>query len=83
MKSQSDNIRSSAIQGVIKRLLEKKVKVVIYEPLIQDNRYYDIEVDKDLSLFLKKSDLIVSNRSYKELEVVKNKVYTRDIFYID
>ena len=83
MKSQSDNIRSSAIQGVIKRLMEKKVKLVIYEPLIQDHRYYDIEVVKDLSLFLKQSDLIISNRFYKELENVKNKVYTRDLFNKD
>jgi UDPglucose 6-dehydrogenase len=83
MKSQSDNIRSSAIQGVIKRLSEKKVKVVIYEPLIEDHRYYDIEVVKDLSLFLKQTDLIVSNRFYNELENVKNKVYTRDLFNKD
>jgi UDPglucose 6-dehydrogenase len=83
MKSQSDNIRSSAIQGVIKRLMEKKVKLVIYEPLIQEHRYYDIEVVKDLSLFLKQSDLIISNRFYKELENVKNKVYTRDLFNKD
>jgi UDPglucose 6-dehydrogenase len=83
MKSQSDNIRSSAIQGVIKRLMEKKVKLVIYEPLIQEHRYYDIEVVKDLSLFLKQSDLVISNRFYKELENVKNKVYTRDLFNKD
>jgi UDPglucose 6-dehydrogenase len=83
MKSHSDNIRSSAIQGVIKRLLKNKVKVVIYEPLIQEHRHYDTEVVKDLSLFLKQSDLIISNRFYKELENVKNKVYTRDLFNKD
>jgi UDPglucose 6-dehydrogenase len=83
MKSQSDNIRSSAIQGVIKRLIEKKVKIIIYEPLIQDDFYYEIEVFKDLKLFLKKSDLIISNRISKDLEGVKNKLYSRDIFLID
>ena len=83
MKSQSDNIRNSAIQGVIKRLLEKKVKVIIYEPLFLENRFYATDVVKDLNGFLKQSDLIVSNRFYKELESVKNKVYTRDLFNKD
>ena len=83
MKSQSDNIRSSAIQGVIRRLLEKKVKVIIYEPLVLENRFYATDVVKDLNGFLKQSDLIVSNRFYKELESVKNKVYTRDLFNKD
>jgi len=83
MKSQSDNIRNSAIQGVIKRLLEKKVKVIIYEPLVLENRFYETDVVKDLNAFLKQSDLIVSNRFYKELESVKNNVYTRDLFNKD
>jgi UDPglucose 6-dehydrogenase len=83
MKSQSDNIRSSAIQGVIKRLSEKKVKVVIYEPLVNEKFYYNIEVINNLNLFLKQSDLILSNRFYKELEEIKNKLYTRDLFNID
>ena len=79
MKSQSDNIRNSAIQGVIKRLLDKKVKVIIYEPLLSENRYFNTEVVKDLKVFLKQSDLIVSNRFSNELENVKSKVYTRDL----
>jgi len=79
MKSHSDNIRNSAIQGVIKRLLEKKVKVIIYEPLVLENRFYETDVVNDLNAFLKHSDLIVSNRFYKELESVKSKVYTRDL----
>jgi UDPglucose 6-dehydrogenase len=83
MKSQSDNIRNSAIQGVIKRLLDKKVKVIIYEPLLLENLYYHTEVVKDLKVFLKQSDLIVSNRFYKELESVKSKIYTRDLFNKD
>jgi UDPglucose 6-dehydrogenase len=53
MKLNSDNIRSSAIQGVIKILLEKKVKVIIYEPLIQDNKFYGTDIVNDLNLFLK------------------------------
>lgn len=83
MKSQSDNIRNSAIQSVIKRLLNKKVKVIIYEPLLIENRYYNTEVVKDLNAFIKQSDLIVSNRFYKELESVKSKVYSRDLFNKD
>jgi UDPglucose 6-dehydrogenase len=83
MKSQSDNIRSSAIQGIIKRLLKNKVKVVIYEPLVNEKFYYNIEVINNLKLFLKQSDLILSNRFYKELEEIKNKLYTRDLFNID
>jgi UDPglucose 6-dehydrogenase len=83
MKSQSDNIRNSAIQGVIKRLLDKKVKVIIFEPLLSENLYYHTEVVKDFKAFLKQSDLIVSNRFYIELERVKSKVYTRDLFNKD
>jgi UDPglucose 6-dehydrogenase len=83
MKSQSDNIRNSAIQGVIKRLLEKNVKVIIYEPLIKENRYYNTYVLKDLDAFFKQTDLIISNRFYKELVGVKNKVYSRDLFNKD
>jgi UDPglucose 6-dehydrogenase len=83
MKLNSDNIRSSAIQGVIKILLEKKVKVIIYEPLIQDNKFYGSDIVNDLNLFLKESNLIISNRLYKELEVFKEKVYTRDLFSIN
>ncbi len=83
MKSKSDNIRASAIQGVIKRLLEKKVKIIIFEPFITGEHYYNIKVIKDLNIFLKQSDLIISNRFYKELEVVRNKVYSRDLFNID
>jgi len=83
MKTKSDNIRSSSIQGIIKRLLEKNIKVIIYEPLINENQYYGTDVIKDLKLFLKQSDLIVSNRFYKELETVQSKVYTRDLFNKD
>jgi len=83
MKSHSDNIRNSAIQGVIKRLLEKKTKVIIYEPLVNEKFFYEIEVLKDLKLFLHQSDLILSNRFHKELEEFKYKIYTRDLFNID
>jgi len=83
MKIQSDNFRNSSIQGIINRLLQKKVKIIIYEPLFLKKFYYDIEVISDLSVFLKKSNLIFTNRFYKELEIVKNKVYTRDLFNID
>ncbi len=83
MKTHSDNIRASAIQGVIKRLLEKNIKVLIYEPLIEDKFYYETEIIKDFNIFVKQSNLIISNRFYKELDVVKNKVYTRDLYNKD
>lgn len=83
MKTQSDNIRHSAIQGIIKRLKDNNINVIIYEPLVLEKRFYDIEIEKDLRNFLKNSDLIVSNRFYSELEGVKKKVYTRDLFNKD
>ncbi len=80
MKEGSDNFRDSAIQGIIKRLNAKGVKIIIYEPHLKDKFFFGSKVEKDLEVFLSKSDLIVANRFSKDLEGVKQKVYTRDLF---
>lgn len=81
MKVNSDNFRSSSIQGIMKRLSECNIKVVIFEPSIKGFLDYDI-VD-DLNTFKSISDIIITNRMYSELDDVKSKVYTRDIYNKD
>ncbi len=83
MKSGSDNFRSSAIQGIIERLEKKSIKVVIYEPLLEEDLFNGIEIIEDFNQFKSISDTIVANRVDEILEDVKNKVYTRDIFHSD
>jgi UDPglucose 6-dehydrogenase len=80
MKEGSDNFRSSAIQGVIQRLKEKGLKVVIYEPLIIDTSFLGFHIVKDLAEFKEITDLIVTNRISKELIDVTYKLFSRDIF---
>lgn len=80
MKSDSDNFRESAILGIIERIKEKGIKIVIYEPLVTSENIYNIKLIKSVDEFKKISDIIVANRYADELEDVKNKVYTRDIY---
>jgi UDPglucose 6-dehydrogenase len=83
MKSGSDNFRSSAVQGIIEKLQEKNVEVVIFEPVIQEDNFKGLKVIKELNEFKVLSDTIVANRLDEILIDVKNKVYTRDIFNSD
>ena len=80
MKSGSDNMRSSATQGVMKRLKAKGLQIVVYEPLIKDETYFGSEVLVNLDDFLSRCDLILCNRVEPELLPVKGKLFTRDLY---